>query len=177
METGLSKTLSYLLRHSPGDAGLDVDEQGFVPIDELLDAVRSRGWEQLNREGFIERLDDPEVQRFERHGTVVRATYGHSIEVDLDYPEIDPAFPLYHGTSPDAWSSVREDGLKPMSRQYVHLSRTIDEAQRVGQRHCNDPVLLEIIPAETGNPSFYRAGPVVLTDYLPPEWLSKYKDG
>jgi putative RNA 2'-phosphotransferase len=92
--------------------------------------------------------------------------------VNLDYPEIDPEFPLYHGTSLDAWRSIREQGLRPMSRQYVHLSRTRTEARRVGQRHAESPVLLTVKPEGSHHRKFFRAGPVVLTNRVPPQWLT-----
>lgn len=174
METGLSKTLSYFLRHNPDEGNLDVDKQGFVELDDLLETLRGNGWD-LSREDFIERLDDPDVERFERMGSAVRATYGHSIDVEPEYREIDPEFPLFHGTSRRAWESIRDEGIKPMNRQYVHLSRTRDEAVRVGRRHDNQPVILTI-EVETGDVGpFYAAGPVVLTEYVDPAWIRDHE--
>lgn len=175
METGLSKALSYFLRHNPDEGNLDVDEQGFVDVDDLLEAVRAEGWE-LSREAFIERLDDPDVERFERVETVVRATYGHSIEVDPEYREITPDFPLFHGTSRRAWESIREDGLKPMNRQYVHLSRTLDEAKRVGYRHSESPLILAVSsPPESLEVTFYEAGPIVLAERIPDRMIQLHE--
>lgn len=174
METALSKTLSYYLRHSPGDGNLEVDEQGFVDLDDLVETLRDEGWE-LDREGLIERIDDPDVERFERVDTVVRATYGHSIGVEPEYREIDPDFPLYHGTARGGWSSIREEGIKPMNRQYVHLSWNREEAIRVGRRHDSNPVILRIDPPEGADATFYEAGPVVLTDFVPSEWIDDHE--
>lgn len=174
METGLSKTLSYFLRHNPAEGNLDVDEQGFVDLEDLLTTLRENGWD-MSREDFIERLDDPGVERFERMGSAVRATYGHSIEVEPEYQKIDPDFPLFHGTSRRAWESIQNEGIKPMNRQYVHLSRTRDEALRVGRRHDNNPVVLTIEPGFGGAGPFYEAGPVVLTEYVEPEWIRDHE--
>lgn len=171
METKLSKTLSYLLRHNPEDGNLEMDPQGFVALDSLLDALAERGWRELDPESFMDTLDDPSVERFERRGTAVRATYGHSVDVDPEYPEIQPEFPLYHGTSPDAWTSIKSDGLKPMNRQYVHLSRTVEEAARVGKRHADSPIILSVKPSSQTTVTYYRAGPVVLADHVPPDFL------
>jgi putative RNA 2'-phosphotransferase len=172
METKLSKTLSYLLRHNPEDGNLEMDPQGFVALDSLLDALAERGWRELDPESFMDTLDDPSVERFERRGTAVRATYGHSVDVDPEYPEIQPEFPLYHGTSPDAWTSIKSDGLKPMNRQYVHLSRSIEEARRVGHRHANSPIILSVKSPDKSSMTYYRAGPVVLAEHVPSEWLN-----
>lgn len=39
--------------------------------------------------------------------------------------------------------SIMKEGLKPMSRLYVHLSRDVETAKKVGRRHGN-PVVLKI---------------------------------
>lgn len=176
MNTGLSKTLSYYLRHVPEEGDLEMDPQGFVSLDQLLELLRREKGRDLDRQVFIDQLDDPEVERFERRGEAVRATYGHSVEVDLEYPEVDPDSPLYHGTSPRAWKSIREEGLKPMNRQYVHLSRSIEEARRVGHRHASDPVILSVKPEPQHSLTFYRAGPVVLTERVPPPDLELFEE-
>lgn len=176
MDTGLSKTLSYFLRHAPGEGDLDMDPQGFVPLGQLLELLRHEKGRDLDRETFVDELDDPEVERFERRGDAVRASYGHSVEVDLEYPAVSPDFPLFHGTSPRAWRSIRDEGLKPMNRQYVHLSRSVEEARRVGHRHASDPVILSIEPGDPNSLTFYRAGPVVLTEKVPPSAIRKFEE-
>lgn len=174
METGLSKTLSYFLRHNPAEGNLAVDDQGFVELEDLLETLHDQGW-NLDREELVQRLDDPDVERFERVGSVVRATYGHSIDVEPEYQEIAPEFPLYHGTSRRAWDSIYDEGIKPMNRQYVHLSRTREEAERVGRRHDDKPILLVVEPSDESEQLFYEAGPVVLTDHVPPDWIRDHE--
>lgn len=152
-----------------------MDPQGFVEVDQLVEALRNRSWPHLTVDELIEALDAPDVDRFERRDTVVRATYGHSVEVDLEYAEIRPEFPLFHGTTPEAWSSIKREGLKAMSRQYVHLSNSVEDAFRVGRRHTSDPVILQIEDGpEQKETGFYRAGPVVLTEYVPPGWIEEF---
>ncbi len=175
MEVKLSKTLSYLLRHHPGEGNLEMDPQGFVNLDSLLSELSSRGWSELDRESLAEKLDDPDVERFERRDSAVRATYGHSVDVNPEYPKIQPEFPLYHGTTPEAWSTIREEGLKPMNRQYVHLSRNVPEARRVGSRRTSSPVVLQVEPENGGDREFFRAGPVVLTTSVPGNWIEVYE--
>ncbi|MFB6355527.1 MAG: RNA 2'-phosphotransferase [bacterium] len=172
MDTSVSKTLSYLLRHHPGDENLTIDAQGFVPSEELAKALRDRGFERYDAERLLQEVASPDVERFERKGEAIRATYGHSIDVQLEYEPVEPESPLFHGTSRKAWSSIQDEGIKPMNRQYVHLSRTKEEARRVGHRRDDCPVILTIsIPANTEH-KFYRAGPVVLTEFVPAEWLT-----
>ena len=39
----LSKEISYALRHTPWEYELELDEEGFVPINQLLDALNESG--------------------------------------------------------------------------------------------------------------------------------------
>ncbi len=50
---------------------------------------------------------------------------------------------LYHGTADRFIKNIMIEGLKPMSRLYVHLSKDIKTANKVGKRH-GKPVILKI---------------------------------
>ncbi len=61
----------------------------------------------------------------------------------------EPACPpavLYHGTARRFLPSIMEEGLRPMSRQYVHLSADTDMARQVGSRHDrrDPPAILRV---------------------------------
>jgi putative RNA 2'-phosphotransferase len=66
------------------------------------------------------------------------------------------------------------EGLKPMSRQYVHLSLDQETAVQVGQRKSSQPVML-IIQAQAAHDQgivFYEGhGLVWLADFVPPEFI------
>lgn len=172
VDTSLSKTLSYWLRHAPEDAKLEMDRAGYVALEDLAEALRRHRWPGMDCERLRGLIDDPDAERFERRGDRVRAVYGHSVEIQADYPETEPDFPLYHGTSRSAWSTIRREGLRPMNRRFVHLSRTVEEARRVGRRHDAQPVVLRVQPTDdTVDHPFFDAGPVVLTPSVPPGWL------
>lgn len=67
-------------------------------------------------------------------GLKIRAVQGHSSEhVDISYEEKAPPAILYHGTATRFMASIKEEGLMPGSRQYVHLSSDEATAQLVGQ--------------------------------------------
>lgn len=45
---GLSKEISYALRHAPWEYELEMDEEGWVPIEQLLDALqRTKKWSNI----------------------------------------------------------------------------------------------------------------------------------
>lgn len=174
LETKLSKTLSYFLRHAPGEAGLEMDKFGFVDLAGLVEPLRQRKWPEITAEELAERLSERDQQRFELRGNRVRACYGHSVQVELDQQTISAPDKLYHGTSRQAWKRIRDEGLQPQNRQYVHLSTTRAEARRVGKRHDAKPVILLVEPPTAPSHEFYQvARDVVLTPCVPPEWLSR----
>jgi putative RNA 2'-phosphotransferase len=141
----LSKFLSLVLRHQPERCGLALDAQGFVPVAELLAALRrERAWDDLTEGHLREVVAASDKQRFEISGDRIRARYGHSVPDRLTYPEVEPPEILYHGTSPEAWPAIRAQGLRSMRRQYVHLSTSIEQARAVGRRHSPSPVVLTV---------------------------------
>ncbi len=58
--------------------------------------------------------------------------------------EAEPPEILYHGTARRFLPAIKEKGLLPMSRQYVHLSVDTDIATQVGKRRDSEPVILKI---------------------------------
>jgi putative RNA 2'-phosphotransferase len=81
---------------------------------------------------------------------------------------------LYHGTSPEAARLIRAEGLRPMSRQYVHLSVDFVTAKQVGKRKTKQPVILTIQAKDAHERGvvFYRGNKLVwLADIVPPAYI------
>ncbi len=170
----LSKFLSLVLRHRPGKIGITLDAQGWVPVDELLEACRQHG-RPISREALEEVVATNDKQRFSfsPDGRHIRANQGHSVEVDLGLAPVEPPELLYHGTVAQFLDSIGQQGLLRGTRQHVHLSPDEATARRVGQRRGR-PVVLVV---EAGHMfraghAFYRsANGVWLTEAVPPEYL------
>lgn len=170
-----SKFLSYVLRHNPGALDLTLEPGGWAEVDTLIDRARADG-RSLSRSRLRHVIDAGDKTRFalSDDGTKIRANYGHSIDVNLDLEPTSPNEPLYHGTARRTLSSIRNDGLQPQSRQYVHLSPTREEAASVGQRH-GTPVVLPIdAPAlhEAGHTLYRSTDTVWLTRHVPPSFIT-----
>ena len=80
----MSKFLSLILRHQPEKIGIMLDEQGWVDVDELIEAA-SRHRQPLTRELLQSVVEENDKQRFQLSddGSQIRATQGHSVSVDL----------------------------------------------------------------------------------------------
>ncbi|GAB2894090.1 RNA 2'-phosphotransferase [Streptomyces mayteni] len=139
-----SKYLSRHLRHDPGRIGLVLDEGGWADIDELLAACRRAGV-RLSGEQLAEVVERNDKRRFalDPTGHRIRASQGHSIPVDLGLAPVAPPARLYHGTVAGSLAGIRAEGLRPMSRQHVHLSPDRETATRVGARRGR-PVVLSV---------------------------------
>lgn len=140
-----SKFLSYVLRHKPEAIGLSLDKDGWAFINDLILLSNKEG--HIIDNDVINRIvDNSDKKRFtiSDDGLRIRAAQGHSTQqVNIVYEDKIPPDFLYHGTATRFISAIREQGLIPRSRQYVHLSPDVDTAIQVGQRH-GKPVALKI---------------------------------
>jgi putative RNA 2'-phosphotransferase len=110
---------------------------------------------------------------FNEDETKIRASQGHSIEVELGYNSSIPPAILYHGTAEKNLPFIREQGLQKQSRQHVHLSADKETALKVGRRH-GKPVVLEVMAArmcDEGYTFFISANQVWLTDHVPADYI------
>ncbi len=138
----VSKYLSKHLRHQPERIGLTLDEAGWVEIDTLIAACAAHGF-RFNREELDHVVATNDKRRFAIEGTRIRASQGHSIEVDLGLPPATPPPYLFHGTVARNLDAIRAEGLRPMNRHAVHLSADRETATRVGARRGR-PIVLSV---------------------------------
>jgi putative RNA 2'-phosphotransferase len=169
-----SRFLSLVLRHKPEEIGLTVDPQGWADVDELLRRAADHG-RGLTRPLLEEIVAGNDKQRFafSADGRRIRASQGHSVEVDLALSPSEPPELLYHGTAIRFLDSIRRQGLLRGSRQHVHLSSDEVIAVAVGRRH-GEPVVLTVaaqLMSATGHSFFLSANGVWLTEHVPVEFL------
>ena len=172
----LSKFLSLVLRHKPDEIGLVLDANGWADVAELLRLAALKGF-RVPREQFDRVVRDSDKQRFavSPDGLRVRANQGHSVNVELDLPPAEPPEFLFHGTATRFLDSIRADGLRPGSRQHVHLSFDPDTAAKVGARH-GTPVVLRVHAGRMHAAGFVftvSVNGVWLTDRVPPEYIEE----
>ncbi|PPS84207.1 RNA 2'-phosphotransferase [Streptomyces sp. MH60] len=168
----VSKYLSKHLRHQPERIGLTLDEGGWVEIDTLIAAAAAHGF-RFTREELDHVVATNDKRRFAVEGTRIRASQGHSIDVDLQLPSATPPPHLYHGTVARHLEAIRAEGLRPMNRHAVHLSPDRETATRVGARRGR-PVVLPVDAAamhRAGHVFHVSANGVWLTQHVPSRYL------
>ena len=176
----LSKKISLSLRHKPEKYNLVLDENGFVKIDDLLFGLNHfENFERKITANDIKTiLQTSSKQRFEITSDKIRALYGHSFSQKIKHEKKIAPSVLYHGTSEKVVLSILSEGLKPMQRQYVHLSKTIEMAKNIGKRKDKFPIVLMINAKEMQNDNFYfyyGNDDVWLTDFVPAKYIKVIK--
>ena len=144
----LGKFISLILRHKPELIGLKLDYHGWAKVDELLLGINKQRYQ------------------YNEDHTKIRANQGHSIKVDIELIEKIPPEYLYHGTAFKYLNKIEQEGIKKMKRLYVHLSKDIETAFKVGSRHGKAIVLVIDTKAmcEDGCKFYYSQNGVWLTE-------------
>lgn len=175
--THLSKVMAHALRHKPWTYELELDDEGWTPVEDLLLALRQHrdDWQNLTADHLQAAIEAADKRRYEIQGERIRALYGHSTTSKIKKIPAVPPDQLYHGTSHIAVKEILQSGLKPMSRQYVHLSTDTETAIEVGNRKRGNLVLLQIDAAKASQAGvqFYEGNEKVwLADRIPPEFIA-----
>lgn len=171
-----SKFLSLILRHRPEDVGLTLDENGWVNVAALIKACANSGKPfTIGELREIVETNDKKRFVFDETGERIRASQGHSLDVDLEFEKKTPPDVLYHGTAERNVGAIRTGGLEKMMRHHVHLSTDTETAQRVGMRY-GKPVIFIVDTRAMINAGFefyVSANGVWLVDSVPPEFLER----
>lgn len=170
----LSVFISLVLRHKPDAAGIQLDEHGWANVEELISGINSTG-RKIDMKILEEIVASDEKGRysFNEDKSLIRANQGHSIPVDVELREQEPPEFLYHGTAERFIENIRVEGLKPMNRLYVHLSKDTETATKVGKRH-GEPVILQVHTGKMfkeGNRFYLSENGVWLTEFVPARYL------
>jgi putative RNA 2'-phosphotransferase len=171
----LSKFLSLILRHQPELIGITLDEQGWASVSDLRKKAAMHG-KVFSMEVLEYVVDTNSKKRFalSEDKLKVRASQGHSLEIDLGYePQVPPEI-LYHGTATHVVESILKSGLDKRKRTHVHLSADRETATKVGGRH-GKPVIFEVSAQKmhgAGYLFYLSENGVWLTDAVPAEFLT-----
>ncbi len=173
----VGRTMAGILRHFPERFELEMDEQGFVSLREMVSGMRdnNRRMHWLRTHHVIALVESDPKGRYQVSGDSVRATYGHTLELDLRHPSDNIPEELYYPATPDESDIILEIGIIPADRRMVHLSKTYEDAFSAGSVRVDDPVILAVdtVKARADGIEIGRAARTVyLCKQIPPEYLS-----
>jgi putative RNA 2'-phosphotransferase len=172
----ISKFMSLVLRHQPELIGLELDEQGWVAVEDLVEKAKIKGYHlDLDTLKYVVENNDKKRFAFNEDFSRIRANQGHSVEIDLGYePTLPPEF-LYHGTADKYMNAILKEGLQKRSRHHVHLSVDTETAHKVGSRH-GKPIILKInakAMSAAGHAFYVSDNGVWLAEEVPMEFIDR----
>lgn len=176
--SSLSRFIAKILRHEPEIIGITLDSHGWAKVSELIEGVRKTRPIDIDILREIVATDRKGRYSFSDDGEFIRANQGHSLNVDADLEEREPPEILYHGTSQDTVPIINAEGLKPMTRLYVHLSKDYATAIQTGKRKGDHrhPYVYAVKAGEMfrdGHKFYISANGVWQVKFVPPQYLEE----
>jgi 2'-phosphotransferase len=126
MKRDKSKRLSYVLRHGAVDHGIAVDAEGWVSVEDVTRLTRASLGEMRRIASACPK------QRFEIRGDgrFIRCVQGHTMpEVQISLPPFTHGL-IVHGTTRQAWQTIRVEGLRAMNRSHIHFAQHADQVRK-----------------------------------------------
>lgn len=171
-----SRYIAMILRHSPEDAGIKLDKNGWTDLSIMLERCKLKGYD-IDYQTLLTIVNTNNKKRFtiSDDGKQIRAAQGHSTpEVQMQMKTAVPPVVLYHGTATKYVDSIKKKGLISKGRHHVHLSADTKTAKAVGKRH-GDPVIFKVDTKQmlTDGYKFYLSdNHVWLTNDVPNKYLT-----
>ncbi len=177
----LGKTAAGVLRHFPDKYSIEMDDRGWISLEHFVKVLRNRQkrFHWLRKYHVHALVETDEKNRYQHEDGYIRATYGHSVDVDLDLPTEDIPSELYLPTTEKESELLLEGGVNPSDRTYVHLSGTYESAVEAGAVRSEEPVILKVdAESATENDNVIMKGgkDVYLAEEIGPEYLKKNEE-
>ena len=172
----LSRLMSYLLGARPDEFGLVPDINGYVPIKEVLKAIREEPGSGYVRESHVKEvlLHDADAF-FEMSGKKIRSRNRTFAPVNKEGHCVPPSKILFKGVKRKAYPFILRAGLLRGSQEHLVLTEDKDLALRIARRSEQNPIMLEIRAgaAHENGIAFYPFGQsLYLADEIPVQSIS-----
>ena len=178
----LARRLALILRHAPEKFDLEMDINGWVDVKDIISRFKKqdeRRYHWLRPHHFRAVSETDGKGRYEVRGNMIRATYGHTLEIELDLPTENIPTSLFYPCNPDEAENLLEVGISPSGRAHVHLSSSIRSAAEAGKVHYNLPTILEIDTARMvadGETIWHAGVTVYLVESVDSGYLTKIEN-
>lgn len=175
-----ARLLTMLLRHKAPEY-MEVDNKGFVDTYKVIQWINNTDTERSTDTKFtMEHLEqivlDDNKGRFQWNSdkSKIRAVQGHSFDIKVEYEPYEPCGMPLHFTYSRNTSRIKEKGLLPMQRQYIHMVEYVDESKKpwhLVRQDCDMVITVQPEYIKTGK--FYMAdnGVLLHDGAIPPDML------
>ncbi len=173
----IGRTMAGVLRHFPERYELEMNENGWIDLKSFVDAVQIRHnrFRWLRAHHILAVIDTDPKGRYQFRDGMIRATYAHSVDIDLDLPTRNIPDELFYPTTKEELEILLETGLKPSDRKRVHLSLEYKNAMDAGRVRDPFPVIMKIDTKAmiADDLIIKKAGTTVfLTDEVDPKYIT-----
>jgi len=177
----LGRIMAGVLRHFPDRFGLSMDGHGWVDMRDFVNAVREQKphYHWLRPHHIVAIVETDPKGRYQVDGGMLRATYAHSVDVNLDDLPDANTDELYFPCSEEEVDILLEKGLTPTDRKKIHLSGTLEKAVSAGRAKIENPIILAIdaASAQKAGIKIKRAGKTVyIADEVPAKFLKRLEN-
>ncbi len=164
----LNKLLDYILSRRPDEFGLVPDENGWIFLKDLLQAVNEEDGRRHVRQASInEILLTLPHPCFEMAAASIRAVQRQHLPRRILAAELPKL--LYTGITRKSYPVALEKGLFPTRHSHIILSGTLAMAERIAKRRDPSPIILTINieqAQEKGAVFYHEAGNLYTADAI-----------
>ena len=168
----LRKIIEYILFYRPDEFGLFLDDDGSLPIKELMWALHEEtGWRHIR----IGHLKELAYSEFELAFTLEEKHIRPRGKPSQQTSDTVPPRLLFSAARRKAYPVILKHGLRPGNRPYVPLATTEEMALRIGKRRDPKPILLTLHAAQahdSGHLFFLGGDLLYLVKSLPASFIS-----
>ncbi|MDI6708178.1 MAG: RNA 2'-phosphotransferase [Candidatus Thermoplasmatota archaeon] len=173
----IGRIMAGVLRHFPEKFNLKMDEHGWIELYAFVDSLRRFPAFKWVKPYHIKAIVETDPKgRYQLQNNKLRATYGHTLSLELDLPTNGIPEKLYYPATDEECEIILETGIKPVDRKKVHLSKTKELALEAGKSRVERPVILEVDAKKACEEGIIikRAGRTVyITDEVPGKYLKR----
>lgn len=158
----IGRVMAGVLRHFPDRFGLQMDGHGWVDLRMFVESLKTARpqYRWLRTHHIVAIVETDPKGRYQADGGMVRATYAHSIDVNLDDLPEAATDELYFPCSEEEVDMILEQGLTPSDRKKIHLSGSVEKAVSAGKARIEQPIILavDVKAAQAAGHAIRRAG-------------------
>lgn len=177
--SALEKLIRYALDTAPHEYGLVPGDGGYVPLKELVAALRDEdGYRSVNETRIMELVNQPGgASPFEAEGWNIRLKPALQSGPPPLPPDLALPKELWCALKPQGWRFAWENGLRPRRPRETRLPLFADREQalKVAKRFCPDPVAVKVFAARARDKGVIFspfAETLWLADEIPAEFLA-----
>jgi putative RNA 2'-phosphotransferase len=171
----LSRLLHYILGTRPDEFGLVPDQEGFIPIKELLKVIHEEPRMAYVRESHLrEVILHDRGDLFEVAERKIRSKKRSFVPLKGQEALTTPPKLLFKGVKRKTYPTVITHGLLPGAGNHVVMTTDRDLAIRIAQRHDQRPVIFEIrarAASESGTTFLPFGDSLYVTDRVPAQFI------